>query len=103
MLLTVHNESDHPITISEITVFYTTFPPAGQGLTAIYAGGMLIWDDLTTNSPATISDFLVNEPIAPWSSVALKLFFNKNLKVNGSENIMISFVENGCPLHETSQ
>jgi hypothetical protein len=103
MLLTVHNESDHPITISEITVFYTTFPPAGQGLAAIYAGGMLIWDDLTTNSPATISDFLVNEPIAPWSSVALKLFFNKNLKVNGSENIMISFVENGCPLHETSQ
>lgn len=102
MLLTVHNDSNYPITISSMTIFYDATSPAGQGLTAIYAGGTLIWDDFRTGSPVTVSSFLVNEPIAPWSSVALKMFFEKNIKVTGTENIMISFVENGCPLHETA-
>lgn len=103
MLLTVHNDSNYPITISDMTIFYDPSSPSGQGLTAIYAGGTLIWDDFQNGSPITISDFLSSEPMAPWSSVALKLFFEKNLKINGTENIMISFVENGCPLHETAQ
>jgi hypothetical protein len=102
MLLTVHNDSDYPITISNMTIFYDSISPPGQGLTAIYAGGTLIWDDFKTGSPVTISNFLVNAPIAPQSSVALKLFFDKNIKITGGENIMISFVENGCPLHETA-
>jgi len=102
MLLTVHNDSNYPITISNITIFYDSSSPAGQGLTAIYAGGTLIWDDFKVGSPATISSFLVNESLAPWSSVALKLFFEKDIKMNGTENIMISFVENGCPVHETA-
>jgi Flp pilus assembly protein TadG len=102
MLLTVHNDSDYPITISEMTVFYNNSSPSGQGLSTIYAGGTIIWDDFDTGSPVTISSFLVDEPIDPWSSVALKLFFQKKLKTNGTENIMISFIENGCPLHETA-
>lgn len=102
MLLTVHNDSDYPITISGITAFYDATTPAGQGLTAVYAGGTLIWDSFKTGSPVTISSFIANEPIAPWSSVALKLFFEKNIRHTGMENIMISFVENGCPVHETA-
>ena len=98
MLLTVNNDSDYPITISSITVFYDSSSPAGQGLTAVYGGGMLIWDDFMSGSPITVSDFLVNNPIDPWSSTALKLFFDKNIKVNGTELISISFVENGCPV-----
>jgi hypothetical protein len=98
MLLTVNNNSDYPITISAITIFYDASSPAGQGLTAIYGGGTLIWDGSVSGSPVTITDFLVNQPIDPWSSIALKLFFNKNIKVNGTELITISFVENGCPI-----
>ena len=98
MLLTVNNNSDYPITISAITVFYDASSPAGQGLTAVYSGGTLIWDGSESGSPVTISDFLVNQPIEPWSSTALKLFFNKNIKVNGTELMSISFVENGCPV-----
>jgi hypothetical protein len=101
MLLTIHNDSNSPITISEITVFYDASSPGGQGLSAIYAGGTLIWDNFITGSPVTVST-LSNTPIDPWSSVALKLFFEKNIKVTGAENMMISFVENGCPIHETA-
>jgi len=102
MLLTVHNDSEYPITMASITVFYDSTSPSGQGLTAVYAGGVLVWDDFKTGSPVTISAFLTNEPIAPWSSVALKLFFDKNIRYTGMENIMISFIENGCPVHETA-
>jgi hypothetical protein len=98
MLLTVNNDSNYPITISSITVFYNASSPAGQGLTAIYSGGTLIWDDFASGSPVTISDFLVDQPIDPWSSTALKLFFDKNLKVDGTELMSISFIENGCPV-----
>jgi hypothetical protein len=102
MMLTVHNDSNYPITISAITVFYDASSPADQGLTVIYAGNTVIWDNFTSGSPVTISTFQSNNPIPPWSSVALKLFFEKNIKETGSENIMISFVENGCPVHETA-
>ena len=102
MLLTVNNDSNYPITISEITIFYNSALPAGQGLTAIYSGGTLIWDDFAPGSPIAISEFLENEPIPPWSSTALKLFFEKNIQFNGSELMTIAFVENGCPLHDTS-
>lgn len=98
----MHNDSDYPITVKSITIFYDATSPAQQGLTAIYAGGTLIWDDFKSGSPITISNFLFNEPIAPWSSASLKLFFEKDIKVNGTENMMISFVENGCPVHETA-
>lgn len=101
MLLTVHNNSDYPITISDITIFYDSTSPSGQGLSTVYASGTLIWEGFKTGSPVTISSFIVNEPIAPWSSAALKMFFEKNIKVTGMENIMISFIENGCPVHET--
>jgi len=102
MLLTVNNDSNYPITISGISIFYESSSPAHQGLTAIYSGGTLVWDDFEGGSPIAISDFLVSESIAPGSSTALKLFFEKNLKVNGTELMSISFVENGCQV-EMSQ
>lgn len=102
MLLTVHNDSNYPITISAITVFYNASSPAGQKLENIYSGGVLIWDGSEPGSPVTVSTFLVNEPIEPWSSTPLKLFFEKNISINGTENIMISFSENGCPMHGTN-
>jgi hypothetical protein len=101
MLLTVNNDSNYPITISSISIFYNALSPAGQGLTAIYSGGTLIWDDSITGSPITVSDFIITESIDPWSSTALKLFFEKNIKVDGTELMTIAFVENGCPLHNT--
>lgn len=105
MLLSVRNDSTSPITVASITIFYSASTPAGQGLTAIYADGVLIWDDLQAGSPVTInsSSFSANQPIAPGQSVAFKLFFEKNIQVTGMENIMISFVENGCPIHKTAQ
>ena len=102
MLLTVHNDSNYPITISDITVFYNASSPAGQALEVIYSDGVSIWNGSMTGSPITISEFLASEPIEPWSSVALKLFFSKDIKINGTENIMISFSENGCPIHGTN-
>ena len=101
MLLTVHNDSNYPVTISEITIFYNASSPAGQKLTTVYADGVLVWDQDITGSPVTLTNFLEPVTIDPWSSVALKVFFNKNLKVNGAENMMISFIENGCPIHGT--
>ena len=102
MLLTIHNNSKYPITISKLTIFYDSTSPAGQGLTVIYADGSLMWDDFEAGSPVTVSDFINDEEIEPWSSLTLKLFFEKNIRLTGTENIMMSFVENGCPLHDTN-
>ena len=102
MLLTVNNDSNYPITISEITVFYNALSPYDQGLTAIYSGSTLIWDGFKAGSPVAVSNFLVNKTIAPWSSTALKLFFSKNINFNGTELMTISFAENGCPIHDTT-
>jgi hypothetical protein len=100
--LTVYNDSDSPITISEITIFYNSSSPSGQALKSITSGGELIWSGSMTGSPITISDFLVTESIDPGLGTPLKFFFDKNVKVNGTELITIAFVENGCPLYDTS-
>jgi hypothetical protein len=105
-LLTIHNDSNYPITMSEMTVFYNASSHPDQRLVAMYGDGTLIWsedfDEVKTGNPVTISNFIVNDPIEPWSSLALKLFFNTDIVENGTESIMISFVENGCPVHDTS-
>jgi hypothetical protein len=102
MLLTVHNDSDYPITFAGVTVFFNSSSPTNQGLVGIFGDGTLIWEGFTSGSPTTISNFLVNEQIGPWSTKSLKFFFSKNIKINGTENIMISFIENGCPIHNTA-
>jgi len=104
-LLTIHNNSNYPITMSALTVFYNT-SHSDQRLVAVYGDGSLIWsedfDEIKTGSPVTITNFITNDPIAPWSNLALKLFFKNNIEKNGTESIMVSFVENGCPVHDTN-
>jgi hypothetical protein len=101
MLLTIHNDSDYPITVDEIALFYNSSSPTGQGLTGILGDGELLWDGFKSGSPTIIADFPDNAQIEPWSSIALKFFFTKNVKINGTEYVMISFVENGCPIYGT--
>jgi hypothetical protein len=98
ILLTVNNDSDYPVTISEVTAFYNASSPSGQGLVGVFGDGTLIWDGFISASPITIENFFVDEQIAPHTSKSLKFFFNKNIKIDGTEKIMISFVENGCPI-----
>jgi Flp pilus assembly protein TadG len=102
MLLTVYNNSAEPITINSITIFYNASSPAGQSLLAIYGGGTQMWSGSLAGSPVTVSTFLVNETIEPGGSLPLKFYFNKQVKKDGSENVVISFSENGCPIHETA-
>jgi hypothetical protein len=102
MLLTLYNESAYPITLKEVTVFYNASSPAGQAIAAVYSNEVLIWNQPLPGSPITISNLEGTTPIDPWSSMAFKLFFNKTLKVDGSENIIFSFVENGCPVYQTA-
>jgi hypothetical protein len=113
MLLTVYNYSTVPITISEIAIFYNAAPVNVQGLLKIYSGNTLVWDGFETGSPVVISDFANDATdddtddaaalsIDPYSGIALKLFFDENVSVNGSETISISFAENGCDEHTTN-
>lgn len=104
MLLTVINDSNVPITISEITIFYKASQPAGQGLSEIWSAGNLIWDDFEPGSPVTVSDFLAdaNLTISSNSSMALKIYFAKIIQHDGTELISISFAENGCDEHTTN-
>jgi hypothetical protein len=108
MLLTVYNNSTVPITISEIAIFYNAVPVNVQGLLKVYSGNTLVWDGFETGSPVVVSDFSNDGDdaaalsIDPYSGVALKLFFNNNVSVNGTETISISFAENGCGEHTTN-
>jgi hypothetical protein len=58
----------------------------------------MIWEGFIPISPVSVQTFIVNAQLPPHTSKSLKFFFNKNIKVNGTEKIMISFVENGCPV-----
>jgi Flp pilus assembly protein TadG len=100
--MTIFNYGTVPVTIAEITIFYNNTSPAEQAITKIILGSSTneIWSGFRTGSPAT---FLQSELggdliIEPGSNRILETTFNKTYSPNDTERILVSFVENGCPI-----
>jgi hypothetical protein len=88
--------------VASIQIYWNPSSPAGQKLKTIYLGGILIWSSESTVSPLTVNTFIGEKTIAAGSNELLQINFDKNYKDNGSERILVTFVENGCPIVDSS-
>jgi len=98
---TIFNYGPAPISISQIQLYYNS-SPAGQYLKSVNLAGGTIWSGNISNSPATISTFTGNITINGGTSKVLDFLFEKNYKANGTERILVTFVEGGCSILDSA-
>lgn len=99
--MTIFNYSAQAISLASIQIYYNASSPGGQGVSKIYFGGIPIWSsgsEPRTGSPVIAFDFIGDVTLAPNSSKLLTIQFAKNYSTNGSEQILITFQEAGCPV-----
>ncbi len=97
-----NNNTLETLHIVEIQIYWNPSSPAGQALTQLSLGGVTVWSGSTTGSPAIFSVFTGDISILPATNKLLQASFAKNYKDDGSERIIISFAENGCPVLDSS-
>ena len=102
LAMTVHNNSQQAISIDEITLAFNATTPFGQSLVKVYRDNTLIWEGFRAGSPTTISPQNGDVQIGAMSDATLVFWFGQNYSPDGSEQINISFVENGCPVLNSS-
>lgn len=80
-------------------------PPsdAGQTLNRLTLGGATIWYGAKPNEePTGFRSFSGDISMGPRANKFLQVGFSRNYKANGSEKIIINFVENECPALDSS-
>jgi uncharacterized repeat protein (TIGR01451 family) len=97
---TIYNYGTSTITISEIQVYFNN--SNGNGLQAIQFGGIQIWTGNENGVPTTITTFTGDVTITPGSSKLLEMIFKKSYVVNGSERILVTFAQGGCPVLDSN-
>lgn len=97
---TVYNYGTSTITISEIQVYFNN--GGGNGLQGIQYGGISIWTGNVNGVPATISTFTGDVSLPPGSSKLLEMTFKKSYVTNGSERILVTFAQGGCPVLDSN-
>jgi Flp pilus assembly protein TadG len=94
--MTIFNDSASlPIHVSQIQVTWNT--QANQILNAITLGAVTIWSGTQNGSPSVITTFTGDLSIGPGSSKLVSFGFAKNYNTSGSEQIIVNFLEAGCP------
>ncbi len=77
--------------------------PAGQTLNRLTLGGANIWNGIEpSDSPTFFGDFSGDVSIGPRANKFLVAGFSMNYQANGSEKIIVAFVENQCPALDSS-
>jgi hypothetical protein len=102
LAMTVQNNSQQAITIDEIELYFNTATPFGQALVKVYRDNTLIWEGFRAGSPTTISPQNGDVQIDANSSANLVFWFGQDYSPDGSEQINVSFAENGCPILNSS-
>jgi Flp pilus assembly protein TadG len=97
---TVYNYGTSTITISEVQVYFNN--SEGNGLQAIEFGGLTIWTGNINGSPAAITTFTGDVTITPGSSKLLEMTFKKAYSTNGTERILVTFAQGGCPVLDSN-
>jgi hypothetical protein len=90
------------IHISDIEIWS---PPSssGQTLNRLTLGGATIWYGAEPNdSPINFGSFTGDISIGPRANKFLQIGFSRNYTANGSEKIIIDFVEKECPVLDSS-
>ena len=98
--MTIFNESPIvTITIAQIQVYYDAQNPLGQFINTLQFGGTTIWAGASSGSPSFFNaPFNGTVTLAAGGNKLLNATFNSNYIVDGSERILVTFAENGCPI-----
>ena len=75
---------------------------AGNGLQGLQYGGITIWTGNVNGVPATITSFTGDVTLTPGSSKLLEMTFKKSYITNGSERILVTFAQGGCPVLDSN-
>ena len=94
--MTVYNYGSSTISISEIQVYFNN--AGGNALQGIKLGNATFWTGDETGSPATITTFSGNVFISPGSSKLLEMSYKNTYSTNGTERILVTFAQGGCPV-----
>lgn len=97
--MTIYNYGNFTIRVSNITIYWNT--QGNNYITTITLGGLPIWSGNYSSSPATFS-ITTNNSIAPGASPLLDFGFGKKYFTNGSERIVVQFMEPACPILDSN-
>ena len=92
---TIYNYGTSTISLSEIQIYFNN--ASGNELQTIKFGGATIWSGNVNGVPATITTFSGDVSIAPSSSKLLEMIFKDKYNINGTERILVTFAQGGCP------
>jgi len=101
--VTIYNyNSAITVHIQEIQIWSPPSPP-GQTVTSLNLGGASIWEgNVETDSPSFFDAFMGDVSIRPRTQKFLHIILSKNYQPDGSEKVVIDFLERECPDLNTS-
>ncbi len=88
--------------VSQIQIYWGPIVNPNESIIELFLGGVSIWTGNEPGSPAIFSVFTGDVSIPSGGNKLLQVSFIKNYIVYGTEQILVSFVENGCPLLDSS-
>lgn len=98
---TIYNYGTSVITISSIQIFWNN--SVGEGIQQINLGGTTIWTGNVNGVPALMTTFTGDVSITAGSSKLLEIIFKKPPYIsNGTERILVTFAQGGCPVLDSS-
>lgn len=97
---TIYNYGSSTISIAQIQVFFNN--ANGNGLQGISYGGITIWTGNENGSPAALTTFSGDVSLTPGASKLLEMSFKKAYETNGTERILVTFAQGGCPVLDSS-
>lgn len=100
--MTIYNNASVAVTVVNIQIYWNPSSPAGQKLKIIKLGGVNIWSSESTATPLNVSTFIGDVTIPAGSNELLQVTFEKNYKDNGSERILVTFAQSGCPIVDSN-
>jgi hypothetical protein len=101
--MTIFNNAAIAIHISSVDVYWNNSTPAGIGISGVTLGGATIWSGTNTSNPAAFSTFTGSVTVNPGAAGSLlQISFDKGYKTSNVEQILVSFIENGCPTLDSS-
>ena len=92
---TIYNYGASTITFSEIQIYFNN--SGGNNLQNIKYGGNTIWSGNENGVLAAITTFTGNISLTPGSSKLLEMTFQNAYSTNGTEHILVTFAQGGCP------
>lgn len=101
--MTIYNYNSAVIVhIQEIQIWSPPSPP-DQTATSLKLGGLSIWDgSMESDSPSFFDALIGDVSISPRAHKFLQVILSRNYQADGSERIVVTFVENECPNLDSS-